>query len=82
MLRGHKDRVSSVAFFARRGRRIVSGSFDRTVRVWDANSGQELAVLCGHEGGVWSVLFSPDGGRIASRSNDSTVRIWDAVQRP
>ena len=61
------------------GRRIVSGSEDQTVRVWDAASGVELARLRGHAGWVRSVAYSPDGRRIVSGSDDHTVRVWDAA---
>jgi WD40 repeat protein len=67
-----------VAFDAQGGR-IVSGSSDNTVRVWDASSGRELACLRGHEGWVSSVAFDPQSGRIVSGSDDKTVRIWDAA---
>jgi WD40 repeat protein len=60
------------------GRRIVSGSDDETVRVWDTSSGAQLAVLRGHEGRVECVAVTPDGGRIVSGSRDKTVRVWDA----
>ena len=60
------------------GRRIVSGSVDRTVRVWDADSGRELACLRGHEDWVTSVAFDAAGRRIVSGSEDKTVRVWDA----
>ncbi|MEP4197267.1 MAG: hypothetical protein ABJL99_16715, partial [Aliishimia sp.] len=58
--------------------RIVSGSNDNTLRIWDARSGDQLQVLRGHEGLVTSVAFSPDGRRIVSGSFEKTLRIWDA----
>ena len=67
--------------FSPDGSRIVTGSHDRTTRVWDATSGDELIVLRGLEGVVSSLAFSPDGSRIASASwsGDGTVRLWDTV---
>ena len=64
--------------FDRLGRRIASGSQDKTVRVWDAESGVELACLRGHVGEVTSVSFDRSGRRIVSGSADNTVRVWDA----
>jgi WD40 repeat protein len=65
--------------FSPDGGRIVSGSYDKSVRVWDAASGAELACLSGHEEPVTSVAFSADGGRIVSGSLDNSVRVWDAA---
>ncbi|KIK64685.1 hypothetical protein GYMLUDRAFT_160895 [Collybiopsis luxurians FD-317 M1] len=67
--------VHSVAYSSD-GTRIVSGSSDRTVRIWDATTGTQIDdPLHGHHGSVYSVAFSPDGTRIVS----GTVRIWDAT---
>ncbi len=60
------------------GTRIVSGSDDKTVRVWDAASGRLLLSLQGHLGSVLACAFSPNGTRIVSGSSDQTVRVWDA----
>jgi WD40 repeat protein len=69
--------VDAVAF-SLDGKRIVSGSEDRTVRLWDAGTGQQIgAPLTGHTGAVWGVAFSPDGRRVVSGSWDDTVRVWD-----
>src|ERR1022692_423535 len=62
-LRGHGNIVYT-AVFSPDGRRIVTASNDNTARVWDAQTGAELAVLKGHEGSVHSAAFSPDGRRI------------------
>jgi WD40 repeat protein len=78
ILYGHTSPVNSVAF-SYDGLRIVSGSDDETVRIWDAVSGTIQHTLKGHTGWVSSVAFSFDGLRIVSGSHDDTVRIWDAV---
>ncbi|KAJ7696302.1 WD40-repeat-containing domain protein [Mycena rosella] len=77
-MEGHSRSVRSVAF-SLDSTQIVSGSYDSTVRIWDAATGAEMTKMEGHSSSVLSVAFSPDGTHIVSGSGDETVRIWDAV---
>src|SRR5882757_5959642 len=75
---GHSSGVISVAF-SRDGSRIVSGSWDKTIRLWDAETGDPIGKpLEGHSSRVESVAFSRDGSCIVSGSWDNTIRLWDA----
>ena len=75
---GHADRVTSAAF-SRDGTRIVTASYDKTARLWDAATGEPIGVpLAGHTDYVAGAAFSPDGKRIVTVSADKTARLWDA----
>jgi hypothetical protein len=76
-LAGHTSGVEACAFSSD-GSRIVSASFDKTLKLWDAQTGAELATLEGHAGSVNACAFSPDGRRIVSGSDDETLKLWDA----
>ena len=75
-LEGHTDDVISVTF-SPDGKTLASGSDDRTVRLWDVNTGQVKTTLRDHTSGVTSVVYSPDGKTLASGSGDRTVKLWD-----
>ena len=81
-LSGHAITVECVAFSAD-GKRIASGSWDNTARLYDGD-GKELTVLKGHNRGVMAMAFSRDGKLLATCSGDHTanvageIRLWDA----
>ncbi|EJU00171.1 WD40 repeat-like protein [Dacryopinax primogenitus] len=68
--------TSAVRALAARGKTLVSGSYDCTVRVWDMSTGECRFVLSGHAQKVYSVALDPIRERCASGSMDGTVRIW------
>lgn len=76
-LSGHNSGVTSVAW-SPDGKRLASGSWDKTVKVWNAETGKELLTLRGHTSTVTSVAWSPDGWRLATGSAESTAKVWDA----
>jgi WD40 repeat protein len=59
------------------GRLVASGSFDGTVELWEAPSGQLQTTLHGHTSGVRGVVLRGDGQVVASSSYDGTVKLWD-----
>jgi eukaryotic-like serine/threonine-protein kinase len=74
----HRHPVSALSF-SPNGGRIASASFDRSVKVSDARSGEVLHTLRHTTGLVLGVAFSPNGRRIASAGEDKIVRLWDAT---
>jgi len=75
-LSGHSNFIRSLDV-ADDGMTIVSGSDDRTVRLWNTITWQQIRAMSGHGGGVNSVSASNAMGRIISASDDDDIRIWD-----
>jgi WD40 repeat protein len=71
--RGHTEDVESVAW-GPEDKWIVSGSSDRTMRIWDVETGQPLRIFEGHS--INSVSVDPAGNKIASAGDDNTLRFW------
>jgi WD40 repeat protein len=76
VLEGHTDFVWGALLLADGG--LVSWSTDKTVRIWNMQTGKCLAVLEGHADDVWGALLLADG-RLVSWSKDRTLRVWDAA---
>jgi WD40 repeat protein len=62
--------------FSPDGQIVASGSDDKTIKLWDLQTGLEIATLSGHESYVESVAFSPDGKTLVSGGYDKTVKVW------
>ena len=75
ILEGHTDWVSSVAF-SRQGV-LASGSLDRTIKLWNVQTGTRTATFEARRGNVLSIAFSPDGTILASGLGDGTILLWD-----
>src|SRR5579871_1657664 len=75
---GHSDAVNSVAF-SPDGRYVLTGSNDKTARLWETATGKEIRTFRGHTANVLSVAFSPDGRYVLTGSGDKTARLWETA---
>jgi WD40 repeat protein len=75
-LTGHSSSVLAVAVTAD-GTRVISGSWDKTVKVWNLETGEEQLTLSGHSHWVQAVAVTADGTRVISGSWDKTVKVWN-----
>lgn len=77
VLSGHSEAVTAVAFRPD-GEQLASASFDRSVRVWEADTGAVVCICRGHAGKVTTLAYRPDGAVLASAGLDHSIRLWNA----
>lgn len=74
--KGHEGVITTFAI-SPNGTKIISGSWDMTIKLWDIRTGKEIKTFHGHTGFIRSLVFSKDGKNILSGSNDKTLILWD-----
>lgn len=72
----HSNHISAMAV-SWDGRLLITASWDRTVRLWNAHTGQEIRRFSGHRDVVRAAALSPDAGRLLTGSADNSARLWD-----
>ena len=77
---GHQQPVSHVQF-SPDGRYLISGSFDKSIKLWDGYNGDFLCTFRGHVGPVYQIAWSSDCRYLVSASKDSTLKLWDIKTR-
>lgn len=69
------------ATFSPNGKQILTGSKDKTAKLWDITTQKCVATFSGHVGEITSVAFSPDGATILTGSTDKSVMLWDIINQ-
>ncbi|HAQ61376.1 TPA: hypothetical protein DCR49_05160 [Candidatus Delongbacteria bacterium] len=73
---GHSDGITAIAF-SPDGKFLISGSHDKTVRLWDVSTGKEIRTFYGHTGQIHDVEFSSDGMNILSGASGNSMILWN-----
>lgn len=74
-LEGHSDWINDIAYG--HDGLLASASKDKTIKIWNVTSQQEISTLVGHSDSVQSISFSPDYSFLVSGGDDKTIRFWD-----
>src|SRR5512138_610247 len=73
---GHASTITSVVM-TKDNRYIISGSLDKTIKIWDVSNNTLIKTLSGHDLGIKKIAISPDDRYIVSGGRDKTVKLWD-----
>ncbi len=76
-----KNTISQIKY-SPNGKLIASSGWDKTIKLWNAESGKLINTLKGHKDGVNSIAFSPDNQTLISGSEDKTIKIWNIINKP
>lgn len=77
-LLGHEGPVTALAFSPDNSR-VVSGSADKTARIWTLGDSKEVAKFAGHPNTVTAVAFSANGQQVVSGAADNSLKLWNAA---
>jgi WD40 repeat protein len=78
-LSGHSWDVTALAFSSE-PEILFSGSWDKTVKLWQLSTGREILALAGHTDSVTCVAIATDGTAIATGSKDRTIKVWKSTK--
>ena len=76
-LQEHTNSIDSMALNPANQLQLVTGSHDKTIKVWDINQMKSIMTLEGHDRGIWSVVYDNSGAMMATASPDTKVKLWD-----
>lgn len=76
-MKGHQGNVKCIEFIGEEGKKVVSGSSDNTLRLWETETGRCLDVFESHRSRIWDLSSTRQGDFVASASGDATVKIWN-----
>ena len=77
LLKGHNNVISGLAF-SPDGNKLISGSSDKTARIWNVRTQRTIHLLKGHKESIYAVAFSPDGRLAVTGSFDETLKLWNS----
>ena len=75
-IKAHDNTVSQIKY-SPDGKLIASAAWDKTIKLWNAETGELIDTLTGHKNGVNTIAFSPDGQTLISGGEDKTIKIWN-----